>query len=46
MGEIETFMLNLKFTKSFCKTRVTFLDLNVSFENGSITTDLCTESIG
>ena len=35
---------NLQFTYESSKKRVAFLDLNISLENGSVTTDLHTES--
>ena len=44
MGGLNNFLPNLQFTYESSKKRVAFLDLNVSLENGSITTDLHTKS--
>ena len=41
---LNNFLPNLKFTYESSKKRVAFLDLNVSLENGSVTTDLHTKS--
>ena len=38
------FLPNLKFTYESSQRKVAFLDLNVSLENGCITTDLYTKS--
>ena len=40
MEGLDNFLPNIQFTCDLSKKRVTFLDLNVSLENGSITTDL------
>ena len=39
MEGLNIFWLNLLFTHESSKKRVAFLDLNVSLENGSVTTD-------
>ena len=44
MERLNNFLPNLQFTYESSKKRVAFLDLNVSLENGSITTDLHTKS--
>ena len=44
MEKLNQFLPNLKFTYESSQKKVAFLDLNVSFENGCITTDLCTKS--
>ena len=44
MEGLNNFLLNLQFRYDSSKKRVAFLDLNVSLENGSITTDLQTKS--
>ena len=44
MEGLNNFLPNLQFTFESSKKRVAFLDLNVSLENGSITTDLHTKS--
>ena len=44
MEGLKNFLPNLKFTYESSKKRVAFLDLNVSLENGSVTTDLHTKS--
>ena len=44
MEELHNFLPNLEFTYKSSKKRVAFLDLNVSLENGSVTTDLHTKS--
>ena len=44
MEGLNNFLPNLQFTCESLKKRVTFLDLNVSLENGSVTTDLHTKS--
>ena len=41
---LSNFLPNLQFIYDSLKKRVAFLDLNVSVENGSITTDLHTKS--
>ena len=43
MEGLNNFLPNLQFTYESSKKRVAFLDLNVSLENGSVTTDLHTE---
>ena len=40
MKGLNNFLPNLQFTYVSLKERVTFLNLNVSLENGSVTTDL------
>ena len=40
MKGLNNFLPNLQFTYDSLKERVAFLTLNVSIENGSITTDL------
>ena len=44
MEGLNNFLPNLKFTCESSKKRVAFLDLNVSLENGSVTTDLHSKS--
>ena len=44
MEKLNQFLLNLKFTYESSQKKVAFLDLNVSLENGCITTDLYTKS--
>ena len=44
MEVLNNFSPNLEFTYESSKKRVAFLDLNVSLENGSVTTDLHTKS--
>ena len=44
MEGLSNFLPNLQFIYDSSKKRVAFLDLNVSAENGSITTDLHTKS--
>ena len=44
MEGLNIFLPNLQFTYKLSKKRVAFLDLNVSLENGSVTTDLHTKS--
>ena len=44
MEGLNNFLPNLKFTYELSKKRIAFLDLNVSLENGSVTTDLHTKS--
>ena len=39
MEGLNNFLPNLQFTYESSKKRVAFLDLNVSLENGSVTTD-------
>ena len=41
---LNTFFPNLQFTYESSKKRAAFLDLNVTLENGSTTTDLHTKS--
>ena len=45
MERLNVFLPNLLFTYESSKKRVVFLYLNVSLENGSITTDLHTKTI-
>ena len=42
MEKLNQFLSNLKFTYESSQKKVAFLDLNVSLENGCITTDLHT----
>ena len=44
MEGLNNFLPNFKFTSESSKKRVSFLDLNVNLENGSVTTDLHTTS--
>ena len=44
MEKLNQFLPNLKFTYESSQKKVAFLDLNVSLENGCITTDLYTKS--
>ena len=44
MERLKFFLPNLKFIYESSKKRVAILDLNVSLENGSVTTDLHTKS--
>ena len=44
MEKLNQFPPNLKFTYESSQKKVAFLDVNVSLENGSITTDLYTKS--
>ena len=44
MDKLHHILCNLKFTYESSKKKVAFLDLNVSLENGCITTDLYTKS--
>ena len=44
MEGLNSFLPSLQFTYDSSKKGVAFLDLNVSLENGSITTDLYTKS--
>ena len=44
MERLNNFLWNLQFTYESSKKRVTFLDLNVSLQNGSITIDLHNKS--
>ena len=44
MVKLNQFLPNLKFTYESSQKKVAFLDLNVSLENGCITTDLYTKS--
>ena len=44
MEGLNNFLPNLQFAYESSKKRVAFYDLNVSLQNGSITTDLHTES--
>ena len=44
MEKLNQFLPNLKFTYESSQKKVAFLDLNVSLENGCITTDLYSKS--
>ena len=44
MEELNNFLLNLQFKNESLKKRVAFLDLNVSLENASVTTNVHTKS--
>ena len=44
MEKLNQFLPNLKFTYESSQRKVAFLDLNVSLENGCITTDLYTNN--
>ena len=44
MEKLNQFLSNLKFTYQSSQKKVAFLDLNVSLENGCITTDLYSKS--